>query len=154
MIQPQPQPQTQPQPQPQPQPQTQTQTQTQINSKKHKSKVPVLYPLPTQRARQFKNYCKLERLCYLQIQNKIQKVNAIIQQNVVPPEQDLVSVLSPPPIYSSSPSVRLEPEKTCWNTNSSTSSSPTLQISNGHPVRIKRAGSLFEFHLSITLTVI
>ena len=30
----------------------------------------------------------------------------------------------------------------------------TLWISYGHPVRIKRAGSLFGFHLSITLTVI
>ena len=41
----------------------------------------------------------------------------------------------------------------CWNTNSSTLL-VTPWISYGHPVRIKRAGSLFEFQLSITLTVI
>ena len=45
------------------------------------------------------------------------------------------------------------PGALCWNTNSSTLL-VTPWISDGYPVRIKCAGSLFKFHLLITLAVI
>ena len=46
-----------------------------------------------------------------------------------------------------------KPCDNCWNTNSSTLLI-TPWISYGHPVRIKRVGSLFEFQFSTMLTLI